>query len=307
MNTAYSKIIWTVGLMGISAAALADTPPPKTAPPQEPIGFVTGGVIGGFAAGPVGAVIGAGIGTWLGQRVHRAGEASKAEAKVAALENDKSQLQSKTASLESETSDLAQTNRTLTARLDELSHSVEEAQSAKDDTARENAAKVLDGLQGDVLFRTGQRGNHAGDGARNPGFGRSGRQITRASSEDRRLCGSARYRGYQPQAIRAARQCRARSVPRGWCRRRGARSQRVRKESERRRRQRRLRAGASREADLASGRAGAGRPGRRQPLRRPIRRRRRLPPKRAKTSDHRRLGAKTRRAALVSAAATRLR
>jgi outer membrane protein OmpA-like peptidoglycan-associated protein len=155
MSNAYSKIIWTVGLMGISVAALADTPPPKTAPPQEPIGFVTGGVIGAFAAGPVGAVIGAGIGTWLGQRVHRAGEASKAEAKVAALENDKSQLQSKTASLESETSDLAQTNRTLTARLDELSHSVEEAQSAKDDTARENAAKVLDGLQGDVLFRTG--------------------------------------------------------------------------------------------------------------------------------------------------------
>lgn len=155
MNNAYSKIIWTVGLMGISVAALADTPPPKTAPPQEPIGFVTGGVIGAFAAGPVGAVIGAGIGTWLGQRVHRAGEASKAEAKVAVLENDKSQLQSKTASLESETSDLEQTNRTLTARLDELSHSVEEAQSAKDDTARENAAKVLDGLQGDVLFRTG--------------------------------------------------------------------------------------------------------------------------------------------------------
>jgi outer membrane protein OmpA-like peptidoglycan-associated protein len=155
MNNAYSKIIWTVGLMGISVAALADTPPPKTAPPQEPIGFVTGGVIGAFAAGPVGAVIGAGIGTWLGQRVHRAGEATKAEAKVAALESDKSQLQSKTASLESETSDLAQTNSALTARLDELSHSVEEAQSAKDDTVRENAAKVLDGLQGDVLFRTG--------------------------------------------------------------------------------------------------------------------------------------------------------
>ncbi len=155
MDNALSKIIWTVGLMGISAAALADMPPPKTAPPQEPIGFVTGGVIGGFAAGPVGAVIGAGIGTWLGQRVHRAGEATKAEAKVAALESDKSQLQSKTAALESETSDLAETNRTLTARLDELSHSVEEAQSAKDDTARENAAKVLDGLQGEVLFRTG--------------------------------------------------------------------------------------------------------------------------------------------------------
>jgi outer membrane protein OmpA-like peptidoglycan-associated protein len=29
------------------------------------------------------------------------------------------------------------------------------AQTAKDDAAREDAAKVLDGLQGDVLFRTG--------------------------------------------------------------------------------------------------------------------------------------------------------
>jgi len=56
MKTAYSKVVWTVGLMGISAAALAGEP--KTTPPQEPAGFITGGVIGGFAAGPVGAVIG---------------------------------------------------------------------------------------------------------------------------------------------------------------------------------------------------------------------------------------------------------
>jgi outer membrane protein OmpA-like peptidoglycan-associated protein len=157
MSTAYSKVIWTVGLMGLSAVALADTP--KTAPPQEPIGFVAGGVIGGLAAGPVGAVIGAGVGTWLGQRVHRAGEAAKAEAQVAALEGDKSQLQTKTAALESAKSDLAETNRALTARLDQLSHSVEMAQSAKDDAARgdaaAHAAKLLDGLQGDVLFRTG--------------------------------------------------------------------------------------------------------------------------------------------------------
>jgi outer membrane protein OmpA-like peptidoglycan-associated protein len=152
MSTAYSKVVWTVGLMGLSTAALADA---KPAPPQEPVGFIAGGVIGGFAAGPVGAVIGAGLGTWLGNRVHRAGEASKAEAQVAALKSDKSQLQSEAAALESAKNDLAETNRTLTARLDELSHRVEVAQTAKDGAAREEAAKVLDGLQGDVLFRTG--------------------------------------------------------------------------------------------------------------------------------------------------------
>ena len=36
-----------------------------------------------------------------------------------------------------------------------LSHSVDVAQSARDEAAREDAAKVLDGLQGDILFRTG--------------------------------------------------------------------------------------------------------------------------------------------------------
>jgi len=146
--------------MSVSVAVLAAEP--KPAPPQEPAGFITGGVIGGFAAGPVGAVIGAGIGTWLGNRVHRAGEAAKAEAQVAALQKDelqlrtdKLQLQTENASLLTEKGDLSETNRALTARLDQLSHSVEAAQSAKDEVAQGEAAKVLDGLQGDVLFRTG--------------------------------------------------------------------------------------------------------------------------------------------------------
>jgi outer membrane protein OmpA-like peptidoglycan-associated protein len=38
----------------------------------------------------------------------------------------------------------------LTARLDDLTHKVQAAQ-----TAREDGSEVLDGLQGDVLFRTG--------------------------------------------------------------------------------------------------------------------------------------------------------
>jgi outer membrane protein OmpA-like peptidoglycan-associated protein len=134
MKSAFSKVVWTMGLLSVSVAALAaPDAAAKQTPPQEPVGFIAGGVIGGLAAGPVGAVIGAGIGTWLGSRVHRAGEATQAEAKVAAL-------QTQTSALESD-------NRALTARLDQLSHSV--------DAADEESSKVLDGLQGDILFRTG--------------------------------------------------------------------------------------------------------------------------------------------------------
>lgn len=153
MRTAYSKLILSVGLMGVSVAALADEP--KKTPPQEPAGFVTGAIIGGFAAGPIGAVVGAGVGTWLGNRVHRAGEAKKAEAEVAALQNDKSQLQAEKGTLILEKSDLSATNQALTSRLDQLSHSVAAAQSAQDVAAQDQAVKILDGLEGDVLFRTG--------------------------------------------------------------------------------------------------------------------------------------------------------
>jgi len=142
MKSACCKVVWAVSLMSVSAAALAvPDAPVKQTPPQEPVGFIAGGVIGGLAAGPIGAVVGAGIGTWLGSRVHRAGEATQAEARVAALQSEKS--------------DLKETNRALTARLDQLSHSIDAAQDARDLEAREDASKVLDGLQGDVLFRTG--------------------------------------------------------------------------------------------------------------------------------------------------------
>ncbi len=144
----YSKWMWTIGLMGISTAALADEP--KARPPQEPAGFVVGGVIGAFAAGPIGAVVGAGLGTWLGNRVHRASDAKKAEAQVAMLESDKSQLQTEKSTLLSEKSQLAESNQALSAKLEDLSQKVQTAQTAKQD-----ASEVLDGLQGDVLFRTG--------------------------------------------------------------------------------------------------------------------------------------------------------
>jgi outer membrane protein OmpA-like peptidoglycan-associated protein len=153
MKSAGTKVVWVVGLMGLSAAASADQP--KQASPQEPAGFVTGAVIGGFAAGPIGAVVGAGLGTWLGNRVHRAGEAAKAQAQVAALKADQEALERQAASLEGAKNDLEETNRALTARLDQLAHSVEIAQEGRDDAARAGAARVLDGLQGDVLFRTG--------------------------------------------------------------------------------------------------------------------------------------------------------
>ena len=149
----YSKWVWTMGLMGFCAAALADDVKPaevKTRPPQEPMGFVAGGVIGAFAAGPIGAVVGAGLGTWLGNRVHRASDAKKAEAQVAMLEGDKSQLQGEKGALLSEKSQLQESNQALSAKLDDLSQKIKTVQAARDD-----ASEVLDGLQGDVLFRTG--------------------------------------------------------------------------------------------------------------------------------------------------------
>jgi len=148
MSTRYSKLVWTIGLMGVSAAALAGEPKPR--PPQEPLGFVSGAVIGAFAAGPIGAVVGAGLGTWLGNRVHRASDAKKAEAQVAMLESDKSELQTEKSTLLTEKTQLAESNQSLSAKLDDLSQKIKTAQTAKDD-----ASEVLDGLQGDVLFRTG--------------------------------------------------------------------------------------------------------------------------------------------------------
>jgi outer membrane protein OmpA-like peptidoglycan-associated protein len=132
----------------MSAVALAGEPKPAT--PHEPVGFVTGAVIGGFAAGPVGAVLGAGLGTWLGNRVHRAGDATKAEASVAALQAEKTELQTEKAALANEKTELSQSNHTLSAKLDELTQEVQTVQRSKQD-----ASEVLDGLTGDVLFRTG--------------------------------------------------------------------------------------------------------------------------------------------------------
>jgi outer membrane protein OmpA-like peptidoglycan-associated protein len=148
MNTVISRTVGTMGLLGLSAVALAGEPKPAT--PHEPVGFVTGGVIGAFAAGPVGAVVGAGLGAWLGNRVHRAGDATKAEATVVALRTDESELQTEKSALLNEKNQLTETNRSLTARLDELTRKVETAQKVKED-----GSEVLDGLQGDVLFRTG--------------------------------------------------------------------------------------------------------------------------------------------------------
>src|SRR5450631_2720209 len=148
MNTAITRAVGTIGLLSISAVALAGQTTPAT--PHEPVGFVTGAVIGAFAAGPIGAVVGAGLGTWLGNRVHRASDATKAEAQVAVLQTDKSELQTAKSALLNEKTELVETNRGLTAKLDDLSHVVATAQNTKLD-----ATEVPDGLQGDVLFRTG--------------------------------------------------------------------------------------------------------------------------------------------------------
>ena len=136
MNKSWSSVVGSIGLLGFSLSGAAVAGTPKPAPVQEPVGFVSGAVVGGFAAGPFGAVVGAGIGTWLGNRVHRAGDAKVAEASVAELMGDKNEL--------------IDTNRTLTAQLGQMSQAVEQARSAKADPG-----PALKGLRGDVLFRTG--------------------------------------------------------------------------------------------------------------------------------------------------------
>jgi outer membrane protein OmpA-like peptidoglycan-associated protein len=167
MKTAVSKTICTIGLMGMSVAAMAGEA--KAAPPQEPAGFIVGAVIGGFAAGPVGAVLGAGLGTWLGNRVHRASEARAAEAQVAklqaekqTLESDKQTLQSGVTTLESEKStllsqetNLISVNQSLSAKLDDMSRQAQTVSDTPVEPSGPYAAEVLDGMQGDVLFRTG--------------------------------------------------------------------------------------------------------------------------------------------------------
>ena len=150
MKTRYRKLVCTVGLMGMSAVALAGEPTPKPVRPQEPVGFVTGAIVGGFAGGPLGAVIGAGVGTWLGNRVHRAAEASKAESQLADLKSEGDKLKDANMVLKTEQSSLLANNQDLMARLDDLSQQVETAQHIS-----EGASGTLDGLQGDVLFRTG--------------------------------------------------------------------------------------------------------------------------------------------------------
>jgi outer membrane protein OmpA-like peptidoglycan-associated protein len=145
MNKGYSQWVATIGLTGLSAAALAGDAQ-KPPPVQEPAGFITGGVIGAFAAGPIGAIVGAGLGTWLGNRVHRASDAKVAEAQVAALQTDRTALLT-------ETTQLVQANEDLKLKLDDLSQKVTTATTAQ--TSQADVSEALDGLEGDVLFRTG--------------------------------------------------------------------------------------------------------------------------------------------------------
>jgi outer membrane protein OmpA-like peptidoglycan-associated protein len=158
MKTSYLPIVCTVGLVSLAIGAgpvfagptATDAGAKPAAAPQEPLGFVAGGVVGAFAAGPLGAVIGAGMGTWLGNRVHRAGDAKRAEAEIAALRTQQATLEARDAALLEDQSRLTESNRALTVQVGQLSESVRAVQLAKDDPA-----DALDGLQGDVLFRTG--------------------------------------------------------------------------------------------------------------------------------------------------------
>ena len=148
MNTDFQVLWVSLGLLGMSAAATGGRP--KPAPPQEPIGFVTGGVIGGVRGRSRGRGRRRGTRHLAGNRVHRAGDAEKAEAQWRACKATRSSCRGEKSALLNEKSRAGGKQPSLSAKLDDLSQKVQTAQTAKQD-----ASEVLDGLQGDVLFRTG--------------------------------------------------------------------------------------------------------------------------------------------------------
>ena len=157
MKTFKWPVLCSVGVVGLvmgggpAFAGAGDSASEAKRPAaHEPIGFVAGGVIGALAAGPFGAVVGAGVGTWLGNRVHRAGDAARAETEIAALRTQQAALEAHDAELLQEQNRLSESNRSLAVQVLQLSDAVKAAQLAKQDPA-----EALDGLQGDVLFRTG--------------------------------------------------------------------------------------------------------------------------------------------------------
>ena len=115
MNTVFSKAVGTIGLLGISAVALAG-PAQAGGRRKSRSDFVTGGVIGAFAAGPVGAVVGAGLGYLA--RQPRAPRGRREEGRSAG--GGAAGRQVRTAGREIGTAErqeaLTETNRTLTAQ-----------------------------------------------------------------------------------------------------------------------------------------------------------------------------------------------
>ena len=134
--------------MGVSAAAFPGEPKPR--PPQEPAGFVAGGVIGRLQQDRLAPWWARGlVPGWATASIARA-RPRKPKRRWPALEGDKSALQAEKSTLLTEKGQLEQSNQTLSAQLEDVSQKVRAVQTAKED-----ASAVLDGLQGDVLFRTG--------------------------------------------------------------------------------------------------------------------------------------------------------
>ena len=165
MKTAYSKVVVDDGIDGDERGAWADSALADRAedsPAAGAGGIRAGAVIGGFAAGPIGAVVGAGLGTWLGigciaraMRPRRRRRSPPCKATGSSSRRDRGAQERDARRSRAPRATWRRPIARLTARLDQLAHSVETAQEANDDAAREQAARVLDGLQGDVLFRTG--------------------------------------------------------------------------------------------------------------------------------------------------------
>jgi outer membrane protein OmpA-like peptidoglycan-associated protein len=138
-------------ICGISVALAASTvrASDTDTPREARIGVGTGVVVGALAGGPLGAVVGAGLGAWIGDKFHDGKE-------LPAVEEERDLAQS---SLDRTRLELGSTRATL-ARTQTQVRDLEQSLTSRDSElaalTEARAAELGQGLEVDVMFRTGQ-------------------------------------------------------------------------------------------------------------------------------------------------------
>ncbi len=139
----------------VNAAGNSKTKNPAVV--EESVGVGSGAVIGALAGGPVGAIVGAGLGAWLGNRVHDAGELEGVRGELSVARAGLSESQGMVSAMRR---DLA----SLEAVVQDRDIRIAQLETMNDD--RDLYRALSEGLEIDVLFRTGDADLANGTGGR---------------------------------------------------------------------------------------------------------------------------------------------